>query len=126
MANTTSTTAAAAGTINLGGDLTVHRLGYGAMRITDRASEPLVDLCEQEALAFLPWAPILDLDDNHAVKAIAGRLGASPRQVALAWLLGRSPTMLPIPGTGSVAHLEANIAAAGHDLTPQDIAAITQ
>jgi aryl-alcohol dehydrogenase-like predicted oxidoreductase len=94
--------------------------------VTDRASESLVDLCEQERLAFLPWAPILDLDDIPVVREIADRLRATPRQVVLAWLLARSSAMLPIPGTSSVAHLESNVAAAGVELAPEDAAAITR
>jgi aryl-alcohol dehydrogenase-like predicted oxidoreductase len=93
---------------------------------TDQASDSIIDLCEQEALAFLPWAPMLDLADNRAVQQIATNHDATPRQVALAWLLGRSPAVLPIPGTGSVAHLESNVAAAGLRLSPQELATITQ
>jgi pyridoxine 4-dehydrogenase len=93
---------------------------------TDRTSEPLVDLCEQERLAFLPWAPVLDLDATPVVRAIADRHGATPRQVALAWLLARSPAMLPIPGTSSVPHLETNLAAANLELTREETAAITE
>jgi aryl-alcohol dehydrogenase-like predicted oxidoreductase len=93
--------------------------------VTDRSSESLVDLCEQEQLAFLPWAPILQLDTVPVVQAIADRHGATPRQVVLAWLLARSPTMLPIPGTGSVAHLDSNVAATAVDLTPEEVAAIS-
>ena len=94
--------------------------------VTDRASESLVDLCEQEGLAFLPWAPILDLDGLPVVREIADRHGATPRQVVLAWLLARSPAMLPIPGTSSVAHLESNIAATRVELALEEVAAITQ
>src|SRR5438552_2318833 len=93
---------------------------------TDQASDSIVDLCEQEDLVFLPWAPMLDLADNEAVQRIAKRHDATPRQVALAWLLARSPAILPIPGTGSVSHLESNVAAAGVELSPQEVAAITQ
>jgi aryl-alcohol dehydrogenase-like predicted oxidoreductase len=91
---------------------------------SDQSSDPMIDLCERDGLAFLPWAPILDLDRNRAVQQIAARHGASPRQVALAWLLARSPVMLPIPGTGSVAHLESNVAAARLHLTAEEIAAV--
>ncbi len=94
--------------------------------VTDRASESLLDLCEQEGLAFLPWAPILDLDGAPVVSQIADRHGATTRQVVLAWLLARSPAMLPIPGTSSVGHLESNIAAAGVELAPEEVAAITK
>lgn len=90
----------------------------------DRRSESLVDLCEQEQLVFLPWAPIQDLD-SPAVADVAERHDASPRQVALAWLLARSPSILPIPGTGSVSHLEDNVAAASIQLTPAEVASIT-
>jgi pyridoxine 4-dehydrogenase len=93
--------------------------------VTDRASESLVDLCEQEQMAFLPWAPILDLDGLPVVQEIADRHGATPRQVVLAWLLARSPAILPIPGTSSVAHLESNVAAAALELAPNEVAAIT-
>jgi pyridoxine 4-dehydrogenase len=93
--------------------------------VTDRGSESMVDLCEQERLAFLPWAPILDLDGAPVVRDIADRHGSTPRQVVLAWLLARSPNILPIPGTGSVSHLESNIEAAGLDLAPEEVAAIT-
>jgi len=93
--------------------------------VTDRGSETLIDLCEQEQLIFLPWAPIQDLDRNPAILEIAARRGATARQVVLAWLLARSPAMLPIPGTGSVDHLEHNIAAASLDLTPAEVDAIS-
>jgi pyridoxine 4-dehydrogenase len=93
--------------------------------LDDRQSETLVDVCEQEELAFLPWAPIQDLDGNPVVQEVAGRHGATPRQIVLAWLLARSPAMLPIPGTGSVAHLEENIAAAAIELTPAEVTALT-
>jgi pyridoxine 4-dehydrogenase len=93
--------------------------------LDDRRSEPLVDLCEQEQLAFLPWAPIQNLDGNPVVQEVADRHGATPRQIVLAWLLARSPATLPIPGTGSVAHLEENIAAAAIELTPAEVTALT-
>jgi aryl-alcohol dehydrogenase-like predicted oxidoreductase len=86
----------------------------------------MVDLCEQEDLAFLPWAPIIDLDTHPAISDIAARYDATPRQIALAWLLARSPAMLPIPGTGSVSHLEENVAAAAMQLEPAEVAAITR
>jgi pyridoxine 4-dehydrogenase len=93
--------------------------------VDDRASESLVDLCEQEQLVFLPWAPIQNLDGNTAVQEAAARHGATPHQIVLAWLLARSPSILPIPGTGSVGHLEENVAAAGLELTPGEVAAIS-
>ena len=92
----------------------------------DRKSEELVNSCELEQIAFLPWAPIQQADGNPAVAEAARRHGASPQQVVLAWLLARSPQMLPIPGTGSPQHAEANVAAAAIELGPDEVAAITQ
>lgn len=92
---------------------------------TDRASESMIDLCEQEEIAFLPWAPILDLDHNQAVQQVAKDHDATARQIALAWLLARSPEMLPIPGTGSVDHLEGNVAAAAVKLSAAEVALIS-
>ncbi|MBU2665057.1 aldo/keto reductase [Actinoplanes bogorensis] len=92
--------------------------------VDDRTSESLVDLCEQEQIVFLPWAPIQNLDGNTAVQEAAAKYGVTPYAVVLAWLLARSPKILPIPGTGSVGHLEENVAAAGLKLTPAEVAAI--
>jgi pyridoxine 4-dehydrogenase len=94
--------------------------------VDDRESESLIDLCEQEQMVFLPWAPIQDLDRNTLVRDIAQRHGATPRQIVLAWLLARSPSMLPIPGTGSVPHLEENVAAAAIALTQNEVAQMTK
>jgi pyridoxine 4-dehydrogenase len=91
----------------------------------DRGSESMVDTCELEQIAFLPWAPIQQADSNPAVAEAAKRHGASPRQIVLAWLLARSPQMLPIPGTGSPEHAEANLAAASIELSPDEVTAIT-
>jgi aryl-alcohol dehydrogenase-like predicted oxidoreductase len=93
---------------------------------TDRSSESIVDLCEQEQLAFLPWAPIQDAERNHAVGEAARNHGVDPRQIVLAWLLARSPQILSIPGSGSAEHVEQNIAAAGIELSPDEIAGITK
>jgi pyridoxine 4-dehydrogenase len=93
--------------------------------LDDRASESLVDLCEQEQMVFLPWAPIQDLDRNRTVREMARRHDATPRQIALAWLLARSPQILPIPGTGSVSHLEDNLTALAIKLAPAEVAAMT-
>jgi aryl-alcohol dehydrogenase-like predicted oxidoreductase len=92
----------------------------------DRKSEAMVDTCEKEQIAFLPWAPIQQADSNPAVDEAAKRHGASPRQIVLAWLLARSPQMLPIPGTGSPEHAGTNIAAAAIELAPDEVTAITQ
>jgi pyridoxine 4-dehydrogenase len=93
--------------------------------LEDRQSESLVDLCEQEQMVFLPWAPIQSLDRNRIVYELAQRYDATPRQIALAWLLARSPAILPIPGSGSVSHLEDNLAAATIKLTPADVTSLT-
>jgi pyridoxine 4-dehydrogenase len=83
----------------------------------DRESDFVVDYCEQNKIAFLPWAPLGQAKEAHdAIKKVANDLGATPLQVALAWLLKRSKVILPIPGTSSVQHLEENIAAAGVEL----------
>jgi pyridoxine 4-dehydrogenase len=91
----------------------------------DRSSDSMVDLCEQEAMAFLPWAPIQQADGNPAVDGAAKRHGATSYQIVLAWLLARSPAMLPIPGTGSPEHVEENIAAAGIELSAEEVQAIS-
>ena len=91
---------------------------------TDRQSASIVDLCEQEQLTFLPWAPVQEADRNPAVAEAAQRHGVSERQVVLAWMLASSPSILPIPGTGSVLHAEENVAAAALELSPDEIAAI--
>jgi pyridoxine 4-dehydrogenase len=92
--------------------------------VTDRQSAPLVDLAEQDDLVFLPWAPIQQAEKNVGVAVAAERLGVTQYQIVLAWLLASSPQILPIPGTGSPAHAEENIAAASLELTPQEFAAI--
>ena len=94
--------------------------------VADRQSESMVDLCELELIAFLPWAPIQQADSNPAVVQAARRHGASPRQIVLAWLLASSPQILPIPGTGSPGHVETNVAAASIELSPDEVAAITR
>jgi len=94
--------------------------------LTDRDSDPLIDVCEMESLAFLPWGPIQGAERAKIVDRIAQAHGATPTQVVLAWLLVRSPAMVPIPGTGSVAHLEENVAGAGLRLTPDEIAELSR
>lgn len=80
----------------------------------DREWDFLLDRCEALGIAFMPWAPLgQNREANSALEAAAAELRATPLQVALAWLLRRSPVVLPIPGTSSVAHLEENIQAAG-------------
>jgi pyridoxine 4-dehydrogenase len=92
---------------------------------SDRTSDALVDLCAQEGMAFLPWAPIRGLGRSRALDALAQRHEATRTQVMLAWLLARSPAMLPIPGTGTVGHLEENVAAAGLRLDDTEVAQLT-
>ena len=94
--------------------------------LSDRRSESLVDRCEIEELAFLPWAPIQDIPDTGIVEEIASRHDATPTQVVLAWLLARSPAMLPIPGTGSVEHLEENMEARDLELEGHEVEALTK
>jgi pyridoxine 4-dehydrogenase len=86
-----------------------------------------IEVCERERMAFMPWWPLGGGELTRAGGAlaeVAAAHGATPGQVTLAWLLQRSPAMLPIPGTGSVEHLEENIAAAGTRLTPEEVAAL--
>jgi pyridoxine 4-dehydrogenase len=94
--------------------------------VVDRRSQSMIDICEQEQLVFLPWAPIQETDKKVAVAVAAERHGATEHQVVLAWLLAISPAILPIPGTGSPAHAEENIAAASLELSPQEIRAVSQ
>jgi aryl-alcohol dehydrogenase-like predicted oxidoreductase len=92
--------------------------------VTDRSSETMVDLCEQESRVFLPWAPISE-SDNVPLRTAAERRGVSTRQIAIAWLLARSPQILPIPGSGSAEHVAENIAAASIELDGEEYNAIT-
>ena len=83
----------------------------------DREYDFVVDYCEQNSIAFLPWAPLGQAKEAHdVISTVAKELGATSLQVALAWLLKKSQVILPIPGTSSIAHLEENIAAAGLEL----------
>jgi len=92
--------------------------------LADRASESIVDLCDQEDLIFLPWAPIQDADRMAPILSAADRHHVSTRQIALAWLLARSPQILPIPGSGTPEHVAENIAAASLQLTNEESTAI--
>ncbi len=94
--------------------------------VTDRQSESLIDLCEQEAMVFLPWAPIQQTERKVAVAVAAERRGVTERQVAVAWLLASSPAILPIPGTGSPEHAEENVAATTIDLSRDEFEAINK
>lgn len=88
----------------------------------DRAHDEVVDYCERENIAFLPWYPLGsgELLDRPSVRSVAARHGRTEGQVALAWLLGRSKVMIPIPGTSRVKHLEENVGAATLSLGAED------
>lgn len=92
----------------------------------DRSDDALVDRCARDGIAFIPWAPLGQVGSarGRAVKRAARRHGVSTAQIALAWLLARSPAMLPIPGTSSIAHLEENAAAASIVLSSDEVDAI--
>jgi pyridoxine 4-dehydrogenase len=91
--------------------------------LTDRAWEAELDYSEREGIAFLPWFPLAagGLDEGGPLAEVAQRHEATPYQIALAWLLARSPAMLVIPGTSSVRHLEENVRAAGIRLSEEDL-----
>jgi aryl-alcohol dehydrogenase-like predicted oxidoreductase len=96
--------------------------------LVTRESEDVLDYCEREGLGFIPWFPIATgrlAGRDGPLSVLAKQVGATPAQVALAWLLRRSPVMLPIPGTNSVGHLEENIDAAGVELTNEQFAALS-
>jgi pyridoxine 4-dehydrogenase len=94
--------------------------------LSDRGSDPVLEACENEQVAFLPWAPIQDHESLAVAREIASRYGSTVHQVVLAWLLARSPVMVPIPGTGSVTHLEENVAAAGLQLSADEVQSMTK
>jgi len=97
--------------------------------LANRQSERVVDYCDANGIGFIPWFPLAAGElagPGSAVAAIAKRLNATNGQVALAWLLKRSKVILPIPGTGSVAHLEENVAAASLELTDTDFATLSR
>jgi aryl-alcohol dehydrogenase-like predicted oxidoreductase len=97
--------------------------------LTNRQSEAVLEHCEAEGMGFIPWFPIATGElarPGGPLDALSRETGATPAQLALAWLLRRSPAMLPIPGTSSVAHLEENIAAADITLTEEQYAALSR
>ncbi len=97
--------------------------------LADRAAGDVLDHCERAGIAFIPWFPLATgrlAGPGSPVARIAADRGVSPGQLALAWLLHRSPVMLPIPGTSSVAHLEDNVAASGVELDDEEMAALTE
>ena len=88
------------------------------------ADERVLDACEEYDIGFIPWYPLAagDLGSVEGIDAIAERHNATPHQIALAWTLHRSDVMLPIPGTSSVEHLEANVAAGDIELGDEEMA----
>jgi aryl-alcohol dehydrogenase-like predicted oxidoreductase len=93
--------------------------------LVDRDYEDVLDHCEREGIGFIPWYPLLTgklAENDGPLARAAERLDATPAQIALAWLLARSPVMLPIPGTSKVAHLEQNLAAAALELSAIEVA----
>jgi aryl-alcohol dehydrogenase-like predicted oxidoreductase len=92
--------------------------------LADRAAEDVLEECTRAGLAFIPWYPLATgklAQPGSPLAAAAERHGATAAQIALAWLLQRSPVMLPIPGTSSVQHLEENVAATGIALSTDEI-----
>lgn len=97
--------------------------------LADRASEDVLDYAADQGLGFIPWFPVATgrlARPGGLLDATAQRHGATPAQLALAWLLRRSPVMLPIPGTSSVAHVEENIAAAAVELSDDEFTELTK
>src|SRR3989475_9631610 len=97
--------------------------------VTDRGSENVLEYCEQHDIVFIPWVPLAAgqlTGADSPLRRVAARKNVTPSQVALAWLLARSPVILPIPGTANVAHVVENVAAARVVLTEDDIDAVNQ
>ncbi|HET6249552.1 MAG TPA: aldo/keto reductase [Tepidisphaeraceae bacterium] len=97
--------------------------------LVDRQSESVLDYCAKEKIGFIPWFPIASgqlARPGGPMEKITRATGATPAQIALAWLLRRSPVMLPIPGTSTVSHLEENCAAAGVKLSDENFAALSK
>ncbi len=96
--------------------------------LSDREHDPVVDYCEKEGIGFIPWYPLAvgELADDERLADIADAHDATHSQIALAWLLHRSPVMLPIPGTSSVEHLEENWEAANLRLTPEEMEQLSE
>lgn len=97
--------------------------------VDSRGSESVLDYCEKKSIGFIPWAPLASgalARDGASVAEIAARYGATPGQIALAWMLKRSPAMLPIPGTSKLAHLEENVGAAAIILSEEDFRTLSK
>ncbi|AWB90918.1 aldo/keto reductase [Aeromicrobium chenweiae] len=96
--------------------------------LSNRSAEALLDYSEEQGIAFIPWFPLATgglVKDGGPLEEIAKEQGATPSQLALAWLLRRSPVMLPIPGTSSIDHLEDNVGAAAIELTDEQFDALS-
>lgn len=97
--------------------------------LVQRQSESVLDYCEKHTIGFIPWFPLAAGNLSKAgsiLDTVAKKIGATPSQVALAWVLKRSPVMLPIPGTGKVSHLDENTAASGVELSDADFQALSE
>jgi pyridoxine 4-dehydrogenase len=97
--------------------------------LAERGHEAVLDYCERENIAFIPWRPVAKgalTRPEGTLNTVAKELDATPSQVALAWLLRRSPVMIPIPGTSSIAHLEENLAAARLELSDDQFARLSE
>lgn len=97
--------------------------------LVDRQSEDVLDYCEKKGIGFIPWFPLAAGNlarPGSVLDEVAKKHGATPSQIALAWVLKRSPVMLPIPGTSKVKHLEENVAAAGIELSDEDFAQLDE
>jgi pyridoxine 4-dehydrogenase len=95
--------------------------------VSRRDSEDVLDVCEQQGIAFIPWFPMASgnlAEPGGPLDEVAREHGATPAQVSIAWLLQKSPVMIPIPGTSSLAHLEENVAARDLDLTDDELKSI--
>jgi aryl-alcohol dehydrogenase-like predicted oxidoreductase len=95
--------------------------------LVDRGSEDVLDYCEKHGIGFIPWYPLAAgrlAKSGSILDAVAKAHGATPSQIALAWVLKRSPVMLPIPGTSKVAHLEENVAAVNIQLSDEEFDAL--
>jgi pyridoxine 4-dehydrogenase len=95
--------------------------------LADRSAEPVLEHCEAHDIGFIPWFPLAMgelAQPGGVLAAVVEQTGAAPGQLALAWLLARSPVTLPIPGTSTVAHLDENLQAAALELTDEQVQAL--
>jgi pyridoxine 4-dehydrogenase len=94
--------------------------------LSDRSNEDVLETCTDDGLAFLPWFPLGSGKPADVAEDVARERGAHPHQVAIAWLLSRSPVVAPIPGTSSVEHLDQNVAAAELELTDEELERLSE